>query len=107
MYSLAIKNGKPMPFQPFILAFFFCALNGFAQTRSLGNFATYPDSWLVGYNFVSGVVLFFTGMAINIHSDHILHNLRKPGDTGYKIPEGEFACVHSYATNEVGLLGWL
>lgn len=28
------------------------------------------------------------GMVINIHSDHILRNLRKPGDTGYKIPRG-------------------
>ncbi|XP_008933929.1 PREDICTED: 3-oxo-5-alpha-steroid 4-dehydrogenase 1-like, partial [Merops nubicus] len=28
------------------------------------------------------------GMAINIHSDYILRNLRKPGETGYKIPRG-------------------
>ncbi|KAH7730682.1 5alpha-reductase I [Aphelenchoides avenae] len=27
-------------------------------------------------------------MAINIHSDHVLRNLRKPGETGYKIPKG-------------------
>ncbi|KAL0628915.1 LOW QUALITY PROTEIN: 3-oxo-5-alpha-steroid 4-dehydrogenase 1 [Plecturocebus cupreus] len=32
--------------------------------------------------------LWLTGMLINIHSDHILRNLRKPGDTGYKIPRG-------------------
>lgn len=38
--------------------------------------------------FVIGVALFFLGMAINIHSDHILRSLRKPGDTGYRIPEG-------------------
>jgi hypothetical protein len=28
-------------------------------------------------------------MVINIHSDHILRNLRKPGETGYKIPRGK------------------
>lgn len=33
-------------------------------------------------------MLFFTGMAVNIHSDHILRNLRKPGETGYVIPRG-------------------
>ena len=27
-------------------------------------------------------------MAINIHSDHILRNLRSPGEIGYKIPQG-------------------
>ena len=35
-----------------------------------------------------GVTMFFVGMLVNIHSDHILRNLRKPGETGYKIPQG-------------------
>ncbi|MCA9611606.1 MAG: DUF1295 domain-containing protein, partial [Myxococcales bacterium] len=26
--------------------------------------------------------------AINHHADHVLRNLRKPGETGYKIPHG-------------------
>ncbi|XP_045422099.1 3-oxo-5-alpha-steroid 4-dehydrogenase 1 isoform X2 [Lemur catta] len=36
----------------------------------------------------TGFVLWLIGMLINIHSDHILRNLRKPGETGYKIPRG-------------------
>lgn len=32
--------------------------------------------------------MFYTGMAINIHSDHILRNLRKPNEVVYKIPAG-------------------
>lgn len=90
VYSLSIKNGKPMPFQPFMFAILFCVLNSCAQTRTLGHFAQYPKSWLTDYHFVTGVALFFTGMAVNIHSDYILRNLRKPGETGYKIPKGEF-----------------
>lgn len=35
-----------------------------------------------------GIIIFFAGFAINIHSDHILSHLRKPGETGYKIPQG-------------------
>lgn len=35
-----------------------------------------------------GVILFCTGMFINLQADHILRNLRKPGETGYKIPRG-------------------
>ena len=88
MYSLSIKNGKPMPFQPFMSAVLFCVLNSCAQTRTLGHFAQYPEAWLMDYRFVTGVALFFTGMAVNIHSDYILRNLRKPGETGYKIPKG-------------------
>ena len=38
--------------------------------------------------FIAGVCMFFAGMAINIHSDYTLLNLRKPGETGYKIPRG-------------------
>lgn len=33
--------------------------------------------------------MFISGMAINIHSDHILRCLRKPGETSYKIPRGK------------------
>lgn len=35
-----------------------------------------------------GLLLFIGGMSINHHSDNILRNLRKNGDTGYKIPRG-------------------
>ncbi|RXN09112.1 3-oxo-5-alpha-steroid 4-dehydrogenase 2-like protein [Labeo rohita] len=37
---------------------------------------------------ISCLLVFFTGMAINIHSDYILRNLRKPGEVSYKIPRG-------------------
>lgn len=33
-------------------------------------------------------MLFLLGMAINVHSDCILRNLRKPGEVIYKIPKG-------------------
>ena len=34
-------------------------------------------------------MLFFLGMLLNMHSDYILRNLRRPGESGYKIPRGE------------------
>lgn len=33
--------------------------------------------------------MFLSGMIINLHSDSILRNLRKPGESGYKIPYGK------------------
>jgi steroid 5-alpha reductase family enzyme len=32
--------------------------------------------------------VFCCGLGVNIHSDHILRNLRKPGESTYKIPHG-------------------
>lgn len=43
---------------------------------------------LVVLHVVSGLVVFYIGMAINIHSDYILRNLRKPKEIVYKIPAG-------------------
>lgn len=40
--------------------------------------------------FSVGFCLWLIGMLVNIHSDHILRNLRKPGETGYKIPRGMY-----------------
>lgn len=39
--------------------------------------------------FLLGLLLFYIGMAINIHSNYILRNLRKPGEVVYKIPTGK------------------
>jgi 3-oxo-5-alpha-steroid 4-dehydrogenase 1 len=38
--------------------------------------------------FLVGVGLFALGMMINWQADDILRNLRKPGETGYRIPRG-------------------
>ena len=74
------------------LAFVFCNVNGYIQGRYLTKFGHYDISWLTNPCFVFGAILFVTGMAINIHSDHILRNLRKPGEPGYKVPMGR--CVY-------------
>jgi len=88
IFPLLIKGGKPTPFVPFFLALFFCIYNGYMQGRFLSHFASYPEDWLTQPRTIAGLALFAFGMLINIHSDHILRNLRKPGETGYKIPKG-------------------
>ncbi|KFP55467.1 3-oxo-5-alpha-steroid 4-dehydrogenase 1, partial [Cariama cristata] len=88
IFPLLIREGKPTPFFTFVLALLFCVYNGYLQGRSLSNYAKYPSGWLKHPCFVTGFIGWLIGMAINIHSDHILRNLRKPGETGYKIPRG-------------------
>lgn len=50
----------------------------------------YGVSWLVSPLFILGTIIFFAGMAINLHSDHVIRNLRKPGDTRHYIPRKGF-----------------
>ncbi len=50
----------------------------------------YPISWLYSPLFIMGVLIFFLGMGINLHSDHVIRNLREPGDTSHYIPRKGF-----------------
>lgn len=89
IYAALINSGsKPSPFLMVAFAFVFCASNGYLQSRALTHFYYYDISWLWSPQFIIGHVLFLAGMAINLHSDSILRSLRKPGETGYKIPRG-------------------
>ena len=81
--------GKRMPWSIIILALFFNFTNGFFNGYWFGTLSpVYEISWLTDPRFIIGVILFFTGMYINISSDNKLVNLRKGGKTGYYIPYG-------------------
>lgn len=96
LYPLRMpRDANPMPISVCFLAFSYCVWNGLTQALSLGvvncqHYAT--ESSLGGAMYNLGILLFFTGMAINIHSDSILLHLRgRPINgrrQGYKIPRG-------------------
>uniref|UniRef100_A0A3B3ZK69 3-oxo-5alpha-steroid 4-dehydrogenase (NADP(+)) n=1 Tax=Periophthalmus magnuspinnatus TaxID=409849 RepID=A0A3B3ZK69_9GOBI len=88
LYPFLIRGGKPTPFMSFALAVVFCVYNGYMQVRHLSHYAEYPEGWVTHPCFILGSVLWFFGWIVNMHSDHILRTLRKPGETGYKIPRG-------------------
>ncbi|HWB63744.1 MAG TPA: 3-oxo-5-alpha-steroid 4-dehydrogenase, partial [Chitinophagales bacterium] len=55
----------------------------------LGNFGgTYGAGYFTSPDFTLGIILFAAGFYINNQADTTLINLRKPGETGYKIPVG-------------------
>jgi len=87
VFSFKLK-GKPTPFGIMLMAFAFCVYNGTMISSYLINVTKYDDSWLYDPRFIFGIILFFTGMTINIKSDYHLLSLRKPGETSYKIPTG-------------------
>ena len=43
---------------------------------------------LLSPRFFLGAALFLAGFGIHSHSDHIIRQLRKPGETAYRIPRG-------------------
>ena len=56
------------------------------QGRAVSHFVEYDATEFISARFMVGTALFFLGLLINIHSDSILFNLRKPGDTQrYKV----------------------
>jgi protein-S-isoprenylcysteine O-methyltransferase Ste14 len=80
---------KPMPILVAAMGFIFTATNSYLNGRWLFTLGPeYGPGWLVDPRFVAGAALFLGGFAINQHADHVLFNLRKPGETGYKIPRG-------------------
>lgn len=89
IYPFRQRNqNKQMPLLIAGSAIFFNIVNGFFNGYYLGHFADYPESWLTSAFFIIGIVLFAGGMAINLWADHRLIHLRKPGESGYKIPKG-------------------
>lgn len=58
------------------------------QSQGLCQFHAYPPEYIFSLRFVFGVTLFVLGFGINLQADSILRNLRKPGESGYKIPRG-------------------
>ncbi|KAK3098214.1 hypothetical protein FSP39_017269 [Pinctada imbricata] len=84
IYPLRLRNSKPIPLIPFVIAFVFCSLNGYLQAEYHMSYTIIqPDSF-----FVAGIILFFCGMFVNIHSDNILRRLRSESQRGYQVPEG-------------------
>ena len=78
-------RGKHMPLIIMMSAVVFNMINGGLNGIHL---AVRPSIGLDSLPFLAGAVLFVAGLAINIHSDAILRALRKPGETGYRIPQG-------------------
>jgi len=112
IYPFLIKNRQKK--FPILLIFFgmlFNGLNAFTNSYFLIKYASsYELGWLYSLPFIIGLGLFLIGYAINLHSDHILRNLRKSGETHYIIPrQGLFNYVSSphYFGEVTEWLGWV
>jgi protein-S-isoprenylcysteine O-methyltransferase Ste14 len=102
-------KGKRTPVVVIMTAFLFTFLNSYLNSRWISHFHKYETSYLLDPRLMAGSIIFILGLIINIHSDNILLSLRKPNETGYRIPQGGlYALVSSpnYLGEILVWLGW-
>lgn len=101
---------QPMPLGVALLGASFNLVNSYLNGRYLFTLGPpYPVDWLRSPVFLLGLLLFLGGMAINWHADEVLRRLRRPGETGYRIPYGglyRFISCPNYFGELVEWTGW-
>jgi len=103
IYPLRMRGSKPTPLLLMLCAVAFCALNGYVQCRSLTRLIIIPSSLTTPL----GILVWGAGLYANTEADGILRSLRKPGETGYKIPHGGLFRYVSGANFLGEILEWI
>lgn len=90
IFPLLMKGNSRMPVSILAMGVLFNSINGFLLGEGLFHLAPatrYTETWLTQPSSVLGILLFFAGMGINLHSDHVIRNLRTEGDTRHYLPQ--------------------
>ena len=84
-----------MPILIGVVGWVFNVMNASLKSIALSHLPPgYSNQWIIDPHFLVGGTIFFLGFVINVQSDYILRNLRKPGEIGYKLPhDGLFRLV--------------
>jgi steroid 5-alpha-reductase/3-oxo-5-alpha-steroid 4-dehydrogenase 1 len=110
VFPFRMRNrGKRMPAVIALLALVFNCLNAYINARWISHLASYGDTWLADPRFLAGLFLFAAGWLINQRADAVLFRLRRPGESGYKIPRGglyELVACPNYLGELVEWFGW-
>lgn len=93
IFPFLIRGKNRMPWVIILMGMIFNAINAYLIGGWLFYMAPadlYTPHWLLSPLFFLGSFIFLCGMAINIHSDHVIRSLRSPGDTKHYIPQKGF-----------------
>ena len=90
IFPMRLRGNSKMPLGIVVMGMLFNTLNALMQGGWIFYLAPegFYDDWFSKPQIYIGAAIFIAGMAINLHSDHIIRTLRKPGDTGHYIPYG-------------------
>ena len=99
IFPFLMKGKSKMPLSIIIMGATFNTLNGIMQGGWLFYISPeerYPLSWFTSWQFIVGTLIFIAGFIINLQSDSIIRNLRKPGDSKHYLPQGG---MYNYVTS--------
>lgn len=92
IFPFLMRGRSRMPWAIVLMGAIFNSINAYligGWIMILGPQAgQYTSGWAATPQFIAGTAVFFIGMAINLHSDHVIRHLRQPGETAHKIPRG-------------------
>lgn len=109
IFPLLLRGNSKMPLGIVLMGATFNLLNALMQGGWIFYIAPadyYADWFAQPYIYIGGA-LFAAGMASNIHADHIIRHLRRPGDTRHYIPHGGMFRYVSSANYFGELLEWM
>ena len=91
IYPFSLRGDRKFPILVIGFGFIFNLMNAYLNGDYIFGLSTqYAAKWLSDPRFIGGLTLFVAGYLINRSADKILHDLRAPGETGYKIPQKGF-----------------
>lgn len=99
IFPFLMRGKSQMPIAIMTMGMVFNTLNAYFIGEWLFRYAPagmYGPEWLTSPQFIIGVLVFFTGMLINLDSDKVIRNLRHPGDTKHYIPRKH---LYKYVTS--------
>jgi steroid 5-alpha reductase family enzyme len=98
-----------MPISIAISAFSFNIVNVNLQAFGIYYLTEYSSDWINNDIFYLGLIVFFTGMYINIKSDYLVIALRKSKGPGYHLPTKfmhKYISSPNYFGEIIEWLGW-
>ena len=90
IFPFLIRGKNKMPLAIIAMGIVFNSINAYLIGGWIFYLAPadlYTAHWLLSPLFFLGTAIFFIGMAINLHSDHVIRSLRAPGDSKHYIPQ--------------------
>jgi steroid 5-alpha reductase family enzyme len=110
IYPFVIDMTNPkMPISIAASAFFFNIVNVNLQAFGIYYLTEYSSDWINNDIFYLGLIIFFTGMYINIKSDYLIIALRKNKGPGYHLPTKfmhKYISAPNYFGEIIEWLGW-
>lgn len=114
IFPFLLKGNSKMPIVIMGLSTLWNLINGYVQGYWLFHLAPiystlYTPEWFHDWRFIVGTCLFALGWVINMHSDHVIRHLRKPGDTNHYLPKGglyNYVTSANYLGEITEWLGW-